>query len=559
MRQAKDESSAAAAERSRRGGGGDAVVAAAELLGTFRERNLSQGDQSAVLASIGRLRDKGLISGPVGEPDTFPIPLDLRTLTERGEAALPSTADVLRAVYAVDVSDLRQLQREVVIAVGDLPMLIQDLLEDRRIPSEDWFIEGPFRKYYNRANEEVIGPEMWQGSRRMRAVYATAPAGAAVLCLNVWSDAVVAQSGDLYPFRITLANLANRSRSADSGSRLGAMMPVIKIRKPRGSKRHERLAPYQIQVKGQSLCDAPAVVLAQLDALASSPQVHHINGQDVEVFYRLCLYLSDKKEETDVLGLRKDACPRCFGYATAIDAERAEGRGRNFRDKHFAHLRVDFGSRCPTAAARTPEAVLRHQLRLTLAIRSAATRGAKKAAEKEARKLGIRLDAETQLNRLRTLIPWETGGIYSAFMTDFLHVFGLGVVRVFLKMVDIFICREAIFGEKKYSYEDCRHEVEEMLSKIPHMATPNHFLKPFRLGWWSEEMGMVSADDYLSFFQQVLFVYVGNTCLLPDAAKRKALAQAHGRLFNVYRQLTTPRKSFKSTGVTLILFARDLS
>jgi hypothetical protein len=238
MLQAKEESSAAAAERSRRGGGGAAVAAAAELLGTFRERNLSQGDQAAVLASIGRLHDKKLISGPVGDPDTFPVPRDLRTLKERGEATLPGAADVLRDTHTVDVSDLRQLQQEVVVAVGDLPMLIQDLLEDSRIPAEDWFIGEPFRKYYNTSNEEVIGPEFWQGSRRMRAVCATAPTGAAVLCLNVWSDAVAAQSGDLYPFKITLANLANRSRNSDSGSRLGAMLPVIKIRKPRGSNRH---------------------------------------------------------------------------------------------------------------------------------------------------------------------------------------------------------------------------------------------------------------------------------------------------------------------------------
>ena len=107
-------------------------------------------------------------------------------------------------------------------------------------------------------------------------------------------------------------------------------------------------------MKAQVLCDAPAVALAGLDALASSPQLHRIGGNDVQVYYRLNLYLSDKKEETDVLGLRKDSCPRCFGYAAAIKAEQAENRGIRFREKHFAHLRVDNPSRCPTAAHRTP-------------------------------------------------------------------------------------------------------------------------------------------------------------------------------------------------------------
>ena len=190
-------------------------------------------------------------------------------------------------------------------------------------------------------------------------------------------------------------------------------------------KKKERLRPYQRRVKSQVLCDAPAVALAGLDALASSPQLHRIGGNDVQVYYRLNLYLSDKKEETDVLGLRKDSCPRCFGYAAAIAAERADGRGIRFREKHFAHMLTSTESRCPTAAQRTPEAVLKHQLRLSLAIRCAASRGEKEAAEKEARELGIRLDVETQLNRLKSFIPWSAGGIYQSFLTDFLHVFGV--------------------------------------------------------------------------------------------------------------------------------------
>ena len=530
----------AAVGRFERYGGAAAVEASADLLGTFRDRNLSQGDQQAVLKSLGRMHSKGYISGPRGEANKFPIPTDLRTLVVRGEASLPCDSEVLHRQERIDISDLRQLQQECVIAVADLPMLLQSLLDDPRIPPEDWFLGQPFREYTDEHGEKLVGPEMWQGGSRMRTVQATAPPGSVVLQLNVWSDVVAAQSGDLYPMKITIANMASRSRCADRGSRTAALLPTIRLRKPRGSNRSERLKPYQARVKAQALCDAPAAALAELDALAGSPVVHRIDGQDVGVHYRLALYNSDKKEETDVLGQRKDSCPRCFGFAHAFGDEQRQGRGLGLHGKHFAHLRVDHRSKCPTADARTPEAVLQHQVRLSFAAKWG-SRAESLAAEKEARRLGVRLDVETQLNRLTRLAPWESGGAYAAFQTDFLHVVGTGIARVFLKMVDILICKEAKLAGTAKSYEDCRHEVEEHLSKIPAMSTPSHRLTQFRLGWWSEEMGAVSASDYLAFFDQLLFVYVGNSSLLPDRAKRKKLAAVHQRLHQVYRVLVTPQ------------------
>ena len=534
LESAREARGARAAERSSRAGGDAAVASSSVLLSAFRERNFSQGDQQAVLGAISKLHNAGFVAAGASAAGAFPVPKDVRTLVVRGEGALAGDADVDARKERVDVSDLRQLQQEVVIAIGDLPMLIQSILDDKRIPEEHWFIGQPFREYYTASGEEVIGPEMWQGGQRMRRVAATAPPGAAIIYLNVWSDAVTAQSGDLYPLKITLANIASQSRCEDKGMRLAAMLPVVKIRKPRGSDRSERLMPYQQRVKSQVLCDSPAAALAELDRMASRPVVHRIGCMDVLVYYRLCLYISDKKEETDILGLKKAACPRCYGLTAARQKEHDEGRGQGLHGKHFAFMRTDAESRCSTAPRRTPGSVLGHQVRLALLAKSS-VRGGRAAALKEAKALGIRLDVETQLNRLQHLIPWQSGGVYASIMTDCLHVLGLGVIRVFLKMVDIFICREAKRANPRKSYGDCRHEVEELLSEVP----PFPGLISFRLGWWSEQLGKVSSSDYMAFFNQMLFVYVANTDLLPDAVKRGRLVRLHQKLHSVCSMVNT--------------------
>ena len=77
-------------------------------------------------------------------------------------------------------------------------------------------------------------------------------------------------------------------------------------------------------MKAQVLCDAPAVALAGLDALASSAQLHRIGGNDVQVYYRLNLYLSDKKKKPTFWA---GQLPDAIGYAAAIKAEQAENRG----------------------------------------------------------------------------------------------------------------------------------------------------------------------------------------------------------------------------------------
>jgi hypothetical protein len=197
-------------------------------------------------------------------------------------------------------------------------------------------------------------------------------------------------------------------------------------------------------------------------------------------------------------------------------------------------MRTDAASKCSTAAPRTPSAVLQHQLRLALCSRSSEKGAAAKSA-KEATALGVHIDVEAQLNRLWRLIPWESGGAYACMTTDPLHVLGSGVIRVFLSMVDVFICREAKAANHRMSYEDCRQKVEELLSAIP--AFPG--LISFRLGWWSEEMGKVSSDHYMSFFSQMLFVYVANEELIPNEDKRKKLAHLHQKLHGVCRTIDT--------------------
>ena len=133
---------------------------AAELLGTFRLHSLSAEAQEDILKALHRIGRRDTTHKNCS-PDPYQIKITLlfflpeaaqeefrlgglvpkteRTLKERGETVLPSRADVEYKEYWIDTSSLRQLQQKVVVTVGDIPWLIQTMLDDKRIPNNHWY------------------------------------------------------------------------------------------------------------------------------------------------------------------------------------------------------------------------------------------------------------------------------------------------------------------------------------------------------------------------------------------------------------------------------------
>jgi hypothetical protein len=522
-------------QRSARAGGEGAIQASATLLGAFRSHNISILGQQGVLGALHTLYTQGLLSGPVEAPLTFPLPKDQRTLESRGEAALVCDGDVSHRSYRINTAALDQLQTEVTVGAGDLPMLIQSIFDDKRIKPSSWFLGQRVRSYWTAAGDAVVGPEIHQGGERWKVVASTVPPGGNALMLNVWSDGVAAQSGNLLPAQITIGNLCLDERIKDAGMRLGAMLGTVKIRAPLGN-RAERLRPDQKKTKAQIYADCAAIWLAELDAaVAAGPIEFLIDGERVALHVRLCLYVADLKEKWDVLALRKNSCPRCYGWAHASAKEASAGRG-GWNVKNFAHMRTDPESKCATAKRRTAASVLQDQHTLCLRSRSEVAAD-RHAAKKEASARGVRYDVDVQLNRLTSLAPHATGGVYQAFQPDLLHVFGLGVVDKFLRCSDALFCHRSSLR----THEDVHHLVEELLAAIPPMSTGDEHMLNFQVGWWSGELGVVSAAEKISFFSQLLFIVAGNDDLIPSSTVRARYVKVLMRLFGIYRTLKTPQ------------------
>jgi len=334
--------------------------------------------------------------------------------------------------------------------------------------------------------------------------------------LIFWSDGVDSISGNLQPFRVSIANISNDYRLTDGGSRLLGMLGTLLIRSREG------LRWDQHALKSQAVADGPALALALAELLASGPVEHRFQDGTINVYYRALIYACDIKEKNQVLAVRKTSCCRCLGLQHARACE-----------DPFPYLNLDAAGFCATADKRTPATILANQARMARVARETGNKG---KADRESLLLGIKYDVNSQLLRFESLFPHRAGGPHAAFAVDFLHVFGLGIVKVFLKLLDYLLCKEATRSpESQYkTKEDVRNEIEFRLVQIPTMTTPDFRLIPFKIGWWSEDLSKISSSDYCSFFSQLLFTYVADDVLIPNRALRRRLVRLHSRLFSVY-------------------------
>ena len=460
-------------------GGSKAVEVAAELLVTFRTLRLSEKDQDVILRSLNRLHERHLVElTPVGASfNTSIVPKDQRTLVSRGEHMLPRKLDVVHREHIIDTSSLLQLQQTVVVSVTDIPMVIQAMLLDPRIPSNAWYF-GHGVEYKMQDGSSAVGTEFWQASR-WRELAKTVPLASTMLAITLWTDKADSASGSLHPLVMSLGNIS-RSVGLNDGCMVTAgMLPRIEIRRPQGTKKAEGLKPEQKRAKAQIMADAIGLLLAEFEVLGASGTTYRFGDEKMMAHCRLLAYVCDKEEEGDVACIRKSHCPRCLGYGAAKRAEAQEGRTHSEARPHY---RTDSACHCDTAARRTAAGMLDEQAKLCQLV----DHKMKVTGDVEARSAesGVCFGVKPHLDALTSFIPPECGGIYQAIATDYLHVFLTGVVPKVVRMIDAYMCDRFQRSAGFKRYEDVRNLMEERLQLVPTMLDGDHRLITFKMGWY---------------------------------------------------------------------------
>ena len=530
-----------------RQGGGRAVQAAQKLLQVFRRHFFSRSAQVAVIGAVNELYEEDLLgtepaSGEaLAARSTCLVPKTLVALEGRGSAALVTGDDIESRIVRFSTLNLGQLQQHVEMVIGDVPAYLQSILDDPRIYPKDWFFgnKDTFREYTTEDGMPLFGPEIIHG-REWKDKEKTIPVGGVMMGLCVSSDETVGMGGTRYPFRISIANQSMSSRFTDAGTRLAALLPVIVIRRPRNSQYHERLNRSQKRTKRSVQSAAPAHVLADLDVMASTP-LSFRSWEDrgdgarvaakIEVHVRCVLYITDKKEEQALLNLTANGCPRCMSLEVAIAREASEGRA-DYKDRRV-FMRTDGLASCADGARRTVPAVVRLQGDLASLAR---THGVT-VADARAKNLSVKYDVEVMLHRLTNLFPHPQGP-YSAFGTDFLHVYGSGVAAKFILMIDAFLCKfhGESAAEEFRTREDVRNRLDENLSNI----SSHPGLLGFSTGWWdSSSICSVSSSQSKAFLQQIAFTFVGDPLMVANHADRKRLITLILLQVDIARELTT--------------------
>lgn len=99
------------------------------------------------------------------------------------------------------------------------------------------------------------------------------------------------------------------------------------------------------------------------------------------------------------------------------------------------------------------------------------------------------------------------------------------------------MCRFARRTGGVKTLEDIHQIVEERLQYIPPFSDGTRRNTTWVFGFWSNDLGTVGGEDWYSFFEQLLFVYVGCDRLIESRRVRRHLAKTHTLLFGYYRDL----------------------
>ena len=540
----------AASQTFERQGGSRAVEAASILVRCFRRLFLSKSNQKDALKTIRELHQKRLVDLEIDRPGSAApgclLPLSISALEGRA-VDVPKAQDVERRSLSFSTVPLRQQQQKTEMVVGDMVALIQDILDDRSIDHKSLCFlkkepENSRASYTLLDGTPVQGPELHHGmmwNQREESI----PEGGTIMTIVLFTDETFSRGGKLYPGRLSIGNMCLEERVRDSGSALFGLLSNVRLGKPRGLSESEGIDRYQRNYKDQIYASSLAHFLADLDHLSQQELSFRRWDTDdkgrsiqaeLKVFIRAHLYVSDQKEgHAQAGGISRDQCERCFGHSVALEREVLDGRAD--ATTQLAHLRTDDGATCPAAERRTPLKVAQIQGEI---MKVARTKGLG-AADKLEKKYGVRSGVEVMLCRLPSLVPHKSGGPFSLFGTDLLHVLDLGVTKKFLAMLDAFMIkfRQKGADSEIQSKEDVRSRVDQVVASVP--THPGELT--FDLGWYGGEGdGGGSASENAALLKLAYFAYVSDPGLIYDDERRQRMLRMHKLLIEVGQELRTP-------------------
>ena len=508
---------------------------ATELLRAFRLTNMSTDQQEATLRAL-RACDSKRPGDGLNLNDN--VPADKATLDKYGAPFLPASDAVPHHSIMLDAEMLMQGQGRTQLTFGSIRDLVQDILDDKHIPSDAFHFEHA-PQYVRADGTPVFGPEPWQG-QHWAELARTVPCkpGHHALMLVLWSDKFEAMKDTRHAFTLTVMNVSLLHALKFYGTRLLAVLPKIVVRMPHGTNQNEGMDTDQQALKRQLVISAIARALAAGDT--PDGVKHRLRSGDVVcLHYRLFAYVMDLEEQWLVCAMRKDHSNRDLSHAYAHELEPKTGSTSNAHNgKPFLRCASAEVRQYAAANRRTPQQHLQLQQNyLQMCDRDYAAGDAENLQKKN----GVFAEVEQQLHRLHHLVRWETGGLYGALAFDYLHTFGLGIFSKFIHVLDAvfrrFYAKSPAVGIN--TVEDVRDLWDRRLGAVPPFFDGERRLLTWK-HWWAEQKGTISGDDYEAVLLQLFYVYANCDVLIGDADVRATVVAAHMRLLRMMRELRVP-------------------
>jgi hypothetical protein len=472
-----------------------------------------------------------------GIKEELMLPKSRRKLESIVEQFQISKKDVEYHVFRFSSDRMLQLSQSACMVYGYIPVFLQSILLDRRNPPESFYFNTKLahkqRSFYDQNGTRLkCGPEFMVGTAWDRCNESVPTDDGVPLTIVFSSDGTITQSGTRIPVRVSIGNQATESRIKDSGTRTVGLLPVIGSRTPKGTGIAEKMSATQKQTKSQIQASAMAHMLVHLDEKAKGPvqfliqrrcEDGSIEEVKMDFYLRILVHIVDKKEEVDLLGLNQTQCPRCQG----VEKLRSVKSRILTEDQEYPYMCILGDFACGTTPhVRTIGKVLRQQVK-SYFLETQKIGDAKQYN----RDRGIKSDVEAQLLRLSNLYPGPRGP-FACFATDMLHVWGLGVAPKVRRMIENYIFVNMKTTTHFKTREDLRHLFDGRVAGISSSRNWVHFNE----GYY-EAQGTMSSTDGDAMLSQLLFVYIGDTTLIPRTSDRKRLLKLHHNIIRINQEL----------------------
>jgi hypothetical protein len=157
----------------------DRLNASAVFVQTVRASNMTAGQADAMTTTLADLHHRGLIDLKKNLCSTY------KHVVTSAETLLGTTVETSVTKVYFDIAGMGQLQRTARLDAADLPVHIQDLLNDDSIPIQEWFFEIQPPEYEDATGKTLHGPETYQ-SRSFAEVCETRQGTAVVIFIIIW-------------------------------------------------------------------------------------------------------------------------------------------------------------------------------------------------------------------------------------------------------------------------------------------------------------------------------------------------------------------------------------